>query len=79
MNAALLERKHGEQKPVNALIFYLRADLVVSSGDGFTLRFQGPGWLTGSFTLFNYLSPRAQKHPNVFAIVIFYFIVAIRR
>lgn len=65
--------------PVNAVIFHLKANLVVTCDDGFMWSFQGPGWLTGSFPLLNYLSPWVQEHPHVFALVIFYFIVVIGR
>lgn len=54
MNAALTEKGKSQRGCVNAVIFYLKADLVVTSDDGLMLSFWGLGWLTGSFPLFNY-------------------------
>lgn len=48
------KKRKGEYSPVKAVIFYLKADLVVTSDDGFMWSFQGLGWLTGSFPLLNY-------------------------
>lgn len=56
-NAALIEKKKEREKQrslVNAVIFYLKADLVVTSDDGFKWSFWGRGRLTGSFPLLNY-------------------------
>lgn len=48
------KKRKSNYSPVNAVIFYLKADLVVTSGDGFMWSFKGLDWLTGSFPLLNY-------------------------
>lgn len=52
--ASALEVEKEQERPMQAVKFYLKANSVVTIDDGFMRSSQGAAWLTGSFPLFNY-------------------------